>query len=267
MQVCITYSEGKGGIGLIHGTLCCAGITPALQYATKYLEQAGFQIVHHPQWDATDLLLDVPSFRPGSPFTDSKYRDTILNALPRQTCIWGGNLKHDSLENFHTIDLLQNEEYLTKNAAITADCAISLATPLLHTSPQETTTLIIGWGRIGKHLATKLRDLQFPVTVAARSEADRYQLKALGYDAADTHELRPVLSQFRLIFNTVPAIVLTKEDRINYHHCIRIELASTTGIDDDDVIVARGLPGIYAPEASGQLIAETFLKLKKEMRN
>jgi hypothetical protein len=43
-----------------------------------------------------------------------------------------------------------------------------------------------------------------------------------------------------------------------------IDLASRQGIDHEDVIIARGLPGIHFPESSGILIAKTFLQYYKE---
>jgi hypothetical protein len=43
--------------------------------------------------------------------------------------------------------------------------------------------------------------------------------------------------------------------------CVKIELASKDGMEGDDIIIARGLPGIHLPESSGELIAETFLRL------
>ena len=43
--------------------------------------------------------------------------------------------------------------------------------------------------------------------------------------------------------------------------CVKIELASTDGIAGSDILTARGLPGTYAPETSGKLIAATVLRL------
>ena len=45
-----------------------------------------------------------------------------------------------------------------------------------------------------------------------------------------------------------------------------IDLASKLGIEAEDVIWARGLPGKDAPETSGDLIARTVIRLtaKKE---
>ena len=50
--------------------------------------------------------------------------------------------------------------------------------------------------------------------------------------------------------------------------CVCIELASKNGIEYEDIIIARGLPGIHLPESSGNLIAETFLRYyKKEVQS
>lgn len=49
-------------------------------------------------------------------------------------------------------------------------------------------------------------------------------------------------------------------------NCLKIELASLPGIAGDDVIPARGLPGIYVPESSGKLIADTLLHRLQEER-
>ena len=46
--------------------------------------------------------------------------------------------------------------------------------------------------------------------------------------------------------------------------CVKIDLASKPGIEDEDVIIARGLPGIHFPESSGKLIADTLLRLCQE---
>ena len=118
--------------------------------------------------------------------------------------------------------------------------------------------LVIGWGRIGKCLAALLKGLEAQVTVAARKETDRAILNALGYQAIDIHDIRP--DGYRVIFNTAPAAVLNDTPA----NCLKIDLASTPGIGGTNVIHARGLPGKDAPEASGNLIARTIIRLIKE---
>ena len=50
--------------------------------------------------------------------------------------------------------------------------------------------------------------------------------------------------------------------------CVKLELASSPGMEGSDIIQARGLPGKMAPESSGKLIARTVLRLgvKEDVR-
>lgn len=241
-----------------------AGTTRALEYAAHYLKEAGVPVTQTPQWNVAHLLLDVPSFRFGTTLEDEKNLDTLLSALPQDITVWGGQINHPALADYARVDLLKDEWYLAQNAAITAHCALQVATPLLHTTIAETPTLILGWGRIGKCLGKLLRDMGCPVTIASGSEDKRALLESLGYWTTDTASVASVLSRFRLIFNTIPEMVLPEQAQKDCDSCIKIDLASRRGIAGEDVIWARGLPGVYAPESSGRLIAQSFLRLRKE---
>lgn len=223
------------------------GKTEAVRHAAHILQKSGITLIDHPSPEVTHLLMDI---RPG---TDENL-PYILSMLPQDTTvICGQNLPTHKVWN-----LLMDEIYLARNAAITAHCAIKKAFPYLTATLADTPTLVIGWGRIGKSLARLLRAMDCPVTVAARKEKDRAQLTALGYRTQDTARLRP--DAFRLIFNTVPHPVLTD----CHSDCIKIELASTDGMTGSNIITARGLPGQLAPISSGTLIAETILRYLKE---
>ena len=124
--------------------------------------------------------------------------------------------------------------------------------------------LVIGWGRIGKCLAHQLKGMGADPIVAARKESDRAILRALGYRTASIHSLRQILPAVRILFNTAPAPVLREEDFADAPECLKIDLASSPGIICPDTIHARGLPGIHAPESSGQLIADTVCRLLME---
>lgn len=242
-------------------TVCCAGITPALTYAKHYLQQQNIPTTDSPGWDTRHLLLDIPTFRPGF---DRGNLDTLLASLPKDAVIWGGNL--DALPpDLQTVDLLKDEEYLTQNAAITADCALKIALPLLKTTLPQTPCLIIGWGRIGKCLAQLLKRLGCPITVAVRQARDRYALASLGYPAACCSDLAGILPEYRLIFNTVPAMMIPENQFPSIENIVAIDLASQKGMEGSHVIWARGLPGIHAPETTGRLIADLFLKKSKEV--
>lgn len=240
------------------------GSTAALGYSEKRLLAQGIPMVDHPTPEVTHLLLDVPSFGSGGKLRDGSEPEQILERLPPDITVVGGNLAQPVLTEYKTIDLLQDAAYLAENAMITADCALQTAAPLLKTTFRGSPALIIGWGRIGKCLCQLLRGFGTQVIVAARKATDRAMAAALGYQTADTADLTGVLPECRLIFNTVPAVVLTQDQLALCHSCVKIDLASKPGMIGCDVVWARGLPGIYAPESSGKLIADTFLRLCKE---
>lgn len=241
-------------------SICCAGITPAMTYVRRHLLRLGYDVTDTPGWNTGHLILDIPTFRPG--FTRLEL-DTLLSSLPGKAVIWGGNLD-DSATERAAVDLLRDERYLARNGAITADCALMLAAPLLNTAWRDTKAIVIGWGRIGKCLARQLKALGCPVTVAARREADRAALESLGYGAISCEELPGALSGTGLIFNTVPHRIITREQWPRNEKIVALDLASEPGMEGSHVIQARGLPGIHAPESAGRLIAETFLRKWKE---
>lgn len=254
----------KGGMDLNTPLVFPVGETLACNYAGRFLKESRWEISDHLSPDITHLLLDVPSFRAPGVLRSGEAIKGLLEKLPAGITVIGGNLGDPALNGYRKMDLLSDPVYLAKNAGITAHCALIFAGKRLDTVYPDTPTLIIGWGRIGKCLASLLRGLGTPVTVAARKEEDRAMLQALGYTAVSLDALPALLPGFRLIFNTAPAPVLTEEAAVLGKTALKIELASSTGIPGEDVIPARGLPGIYAPESSGRLIAETALRLWKD---
>lgn len=237
------------------------GSTPACRWAAKRLAQAGIAMVDHPSPEVTHLLLDVPSFSADGKLRGGGELKPLLRMLPDTITVIGGNLAHPELKDYPVLDLLKDGIYVANNAAITADCALRVAAPKLQTTFAETPALIIGWGRIGKCLAKLLQAMGTEVTVAARKESDRAMLEALGYRTLDIPEIPQVLEQFGVIYNTVPQKMLTQDQLSPYSKSLKIDLASQPGLEGEDVVIARGLPGLYAPESSGRLIAKTILRL------
>ena len=242
--------------------LYCAGNNAATTFAADALRRKNIATVSAPAPDVTHLLLPVPSFEADGKIRGGGILEHILADLPEGVCVIGGNLNHPILNGYFKIDLLQDPDYLARNAAITADCALRIAASRLPVAFQGCPILILGWGRIGKCLANLLQDLGAEVTVAARKPSDRAMLRALGFQAADPMSLDEILPRFRVLFNTVPAPILS--DAQVFHcrpDCIKIELASTKGIGGSQVISAGGLPGKTVPETSGKLIAESILRI------
>ena len=85
-------------------------------------------------------------------------------------------------------------------------------------------------------------------------------LEALGSGAVDFEAVPSILPQYGLLYNTVPDLPFV----LDLSEVVAIDLASEPGMQGDNIIIARGLPGKYAPESSGRLIAETILRFYKE---
>ena len=230
-----------------------AGCTAALKCAAATLWAYGWE------YDASAkvLLLPVPSFDPDGMIKGGGRLEDILTP---DTVVIGGNLDQKAIAPCKCIDLLKDPQYVAENAAITAHCALKYILSNLPATVSDSTFLIVGWGRIGKCLAKLLRSMGGSVTVYARKDADRAMLTALGYDALPS--LDGDLTGYRVVVNTAPVMLLPK-GKLNSCQ-LKIDLASTPGIEGNDVIWARFLPGKDAPESSGKLIAETVDRLGKE---
>ena len=226
-----------------------------MRTAVEVLKEAGFRFSDNAK-EATHLLLPVPSLDGDGCIVGGGDLEMLLEKLPKCVTVVGGNI---TLPDYQVWDLLQDPIYLAENARITACCALQIAMDQLPAILPGMQTLVIGWGRIGKCLASLLQQNGARVTVAARKAQDRAMLQALGYRAVDTVDLDT--TPYRLIFNTVPAMVLRQCPGDG----LKIDLASKLGLGGMDVIWARGLPGRYAPESSGKLIAKTIMQfIKKE---
>ena len=228
------------------------GGNDALAYAVAILKKQGLSFSDTPHMAVSHLLLAAPATVP----------DGVLEKLPQDITVIGGNLDDDRLSSYKKIDLLKDPIYLSENACITAYCAIGQATRRLPVTLQHCPVLVIGWGRIGKCLAQLLKQMCANVTVAARKETDIATLTSLNYNVLYTQDLASHVGQYRLIFNTAPAMVLAEEESSHCSKdCLKIDLASRLGMSGQDVIWARGLPAKDAPQSSGELIAKTILRL------
>ena len=240
------------------------GVLESCRFAFEHLKRFGFAFTDHPSPEITHLLLDVPSFDGNGLLRDGSDLKELLRMLPKTITVIGGNLTASFLKGYRIMDLLEDTHYLAMNAAITAECALRAAAPHMSTTFADSPALILGWGRIGKCLAQLLTAIGCPVAVAARKETDLAMLNALGYEAVDFSRVTQVVHHFRILFNTVPDLSLHSPVPEFQEKGIAIDLASYPGMSGINVIAARGLPGKYAPETSGKLIAETVIRRSKE---
>jgi len=239
------------------------GCSAACEYCAGQLQQLGYAITDHPAPEVTHLLLDVPGFRPDGLLRNGEEIRPLLRMLPPEVTVVGGRLQQPALSEHRTLDLLLDEEYQARNGAITAECALQVTAEKLPVVFSGCPVLVLGWGRIGKCLSLLLQRVGASVTVAARKQTDRAMARALGFRTVETERIRDILPQQRLVYNTVPQLLLTEADTAR-KQCLFVDLASVPGMAGESVVRALGLPGIYAPESSGMLIAEIIHKRIRE---
>lgn len=235
--------------------ICCPVCGGAVSHAAAILSSIGFTVSDIADPDAAHLLLPVPVGQDLPTLFES-----LVPPMSENVLISGGNL--DAVAARHrVVDFLKDPYYLAQNAAITAQCAMTIIENQIP-SLTDFPVLVTGWGRISKCLCRLLEKSGAEITVAARKEADRAMAGALGCRGISFEEAKDSSTRYRLIVNTVPHMVLpdipVRED------CIILELASKPGVSGANIIDGRRLPGRMAPEASGKLIAETFIRLSLE---
>lgn len=166
------------------------------------------------------------------------------------------------------IDCMLRPEFTVGNANLTAEGAVSIIMKETPFALSDCRALVVGYGRIGKLLAQKLRALGAEVWVMSRNSESRAMAEALGLKA-----MPPAgdVSAFDAVINTAPAAVLTELAALK-STCLLLELASAPGgIDPREAerlglkyIAAPGLPGKYAPKTAAKLIREAMENILKE---
>lgn len=177
-------------------------------------------------------------------------------------------------EYIEIVDIMKREELAVLNTIATAEGAIEIAIANTNKILHGSNVLVLGFGRIGKVLARKLAGLSTKVTCAARKEEDLAWIKAYGHKATNINLIGKNLSEFDVIINTVPQMILTAE-KMEYvkPECLLIDLASNPGGIDKKAAKEKGLqlvwalalPGKVAPTTTAEFIKDTIYNILKEI--
>lgn len=214
-----------------------------------------------------------------APLSDRKVPlAAVVQAMRPGQILCGGKLTTELQQlaqerDIAVFDYFAREELAVKNAIPTAEGAIQIAMEELPTTLFGSRVLVIGFGRLGKLLAHRLKGLGARVTVSARSYQDLAWIEAYGYCAERTDQLEGWLCNYDLIVNTVPALVLGEAELEDLSpDCLVIDLASRPGgVDFESAAVlgikaiwALSLPGKVAPVTSGKIIRDTIYHILQE---
>lgn len=213
-----------------------------------------------------------------SPFSDKKIPITELIQNIKSKILIAGSINPEvysfaNKNDVEVIDLIKREELSVLNSISTAEGAIEVIISNTNKIIHGSNILILGFGRIGKVLAKKLEGLSANVTCAARKYEDLAWIKAYGYIETNINTIGENLSQYDIIINTVPHLILT-EERLKYvrDDCLLVDLASAPGGIDKKttkrknlkLICALALPGKVAPVTTAKFIKESIYNILKE---
>lgn len=175
------------------------------------------------------------------------------------------DLKEEAINSgLKVLEYAEVDEIAVPNAIPTAEGAIQLAMENTPFTIDGSSCLVLGYGRVAKALAPRLLSLGADTFVAARNPLQLQEAEDAGYQPLPLHLVAKKIMDFDIIFNSIPALVLTAEiiNRADPGLLI-IDLASAPGGTDFTAaekrgikaILALGLPGKVAPLTAGGILA------------
>ncbi len=215
------------------------------------------------------VILPVPTTKDGKtvycPLTDRKiYLNDVKNLVDKQLILCC-NYDFDG-KNY--VDYNQLDSFALLNAVPTAEGAIALAINETPYTLWKNKVLVIGFGRVGKILADRLKNIGADVTISARKPRDFALANALGFKYINTEKLCDMYLDFDIIFNTVDYEVLSKSALENCPADLIIDLSSKGGFNLNyakalgiKAFKPGGIPGIVSPKTAGEILAQTACDL------
>lgn len=213
-----------------------------------------------------------------TPFSDEKIRIDDLLKTNKGKLLVGGNIGEEirkklSEKYVDVIDLMKRDELAILNTIATAEGTMEVAISNTDKIVQGSKVLILGFGRVGKIVASKFSRLSARVTCAARKISDLAWIQAYGFRSLDINDMLYDLKDFDIIINTVPQTIINERELKHMNSdVLLIDLASAPGGIDSKAAVNMGLkfvwalalPGKVAPSSSAKFIKETIYNILEE---
>lgn len=160
-------------------------------------------------------------------------------------------------------DILDDEVTTVFNTIPTAEGAISKAIEETNITLNNANVLVLGFGRVGKVLCDRLKKIGAKVYCEARKREDLCWIETYGYEPIPLGELDKSLCKMKVIFNTIPSLILNKSRLILLKEdTVIIDLASGKGGVDFEsarklkinAIQYLAIPGKIAPETTAEYV-------------
>lgn len=211
-------------------------------------------------------------FTPGEPIL---LEEKDLVSLPEGTPIFTGFARRYLLElanrlRFRLVEVAERDDFAILNSIPSAEGAIQIAMEHLPVTIHSSFAFVLGFGRVGLTLVRMLNSLGARTTVVARDPAQRARAVEMGCRAADFGRLPAIAGEADVIFNTVPALVLTARVlKCTRPDVLIIDLATKPGGTDFEAaarlgrraMLAPALPGKVAPKTAGRILGRVVADL------
>ena len=208
------------------------------------------------------------------------YAEDLIPMLDKKSVVTGG-LADDRIisffrENGYELqDYFKRRELIIKNFIPTAEGALNIVMKERDETVFGSKVLITGYGNVSKAAAKLFSACGAYVTCAVRRTDAAAEAETNGLCSADITRIREYISDYDIIINSVPALIIDKA----VISCVRkdsliVDLASRPGGVDLSFaekagircIHALALPGKAAPKTAGRYLAETVENIISERR-
>jgi dipicolinate synthase subunit A len=175
--------------------------------------------------------------------------------------------------NISMIEISEIDEIAILNSIPTAEGAIEIAMQELPITIHDSNVFILGFGRTGFTLAHLCYAMGANTTIVTQKPCDMARGYQMGFKAILFSDLAEKIHDAEIIFNTVPALVLSSEvlKKVRQGSLI-VDLATQPGGTDFraaeqlgiKAILAPGLPGKVAPVTAGRILAKLLPPMIKD---
>ncbi len=171
------------------------------------------------------------------------------------------------------IETAEIDEIAILNSIPTSEGALALAMEKLPITIHGSRCFVVGFGRCAITLARALHSLGALVTITARDKAQLARAVEMGLSTVPMEEMFSH-TETDVIFNTVPAVVLTHPylKKLSKDVLIIDLAAAPGGVDFTatrelgiEAILALSLPGKVAPITAGRILSDCIPRLLQEL--
>lgn len=187
----------------------------------------------------------------------------FLDALPETATLFAGTIPAGFTVHCRHVDLTRNTDLYDRNLVPTAEGVIQILLNQIDFTLAGSPVLVAGYGKVGKTVARLLAALDAQVSIYSPTPLKQNELSA-----SHTSVSLADLSPFRIVVNTIPAVVFDARNLSTLpKEALLLDVASFPGGVDATLaastctrlVRAYGIPGKKAPRTVAEAMCELIV--------